>query len=207
MDSKGDQAMDSEYTVLLHDLSILEEMAANMNAYLVSDVREWTIPRSNMPKLTIGGYLMRQHRLLAVEDKLNVDDLVRLRAAIKVFDDALIEKVVRFETRAHQELHSRISEWVNCLRDLGRRSSTEVNYYAGIVDKRVVITALIEKLQTQPYQLRMGVQEEMHDLDLNLRKRLADHAFIWDTVWRSAYPKEKYWWLYGCPKRAETSVP
>ncbi len=200
--AQGSQVMNKDYIVLLHDLLILEEMAANMDAYLVSDARQWIIPRSNMPKLTIGGYLMRQQRLLAVEDSLRVEDPDRLRAAIKLFDDALVEKVVRFETRAHQELHSRIGEWVGHMRDLGRRTSTEVNYYAGIVDTRVVITSLIDQLQKQPYVLESGVLEEIHHLDKNLRVRLAEHEFIWDVVWQPAYPQEKYWWLYGCPRRA-----
>lgn len=194
--------MNKEYAILLHDLSILEEMAANMNAYLVSDAREWTIPRSNMPKLTVGGYLMRQKRLLALEDNLQVEERARLEAAIKLFDEALVEKVVRFETRAHQELHKRIGEWVGYLRDLGSKVSSEVNYYAGIVDTRVVITCLIEKLQQPPYHLEPGVLEEVHDLDQNLRVRLREHDFIWDMVWKPAYPQDKYWWLYGYPKRA-----
>ncbi len=198
--------MNSEYTVLLHDLLILEEMAANMAAYLVSDARDWRIPRSNMPKLTIGGYLMRQHRLGAIQDKLHEEDRKRLLQASKQFDQALVEKVVRFEARAHQELHARIGEWIAYMRDLGRRSSIEVNYYVGIVDTRVVITALIDKLLTQPYRLEPGVQEEIHDLDQNLRRRLAKHPFIWDEVWKPAYSKEKYWWLYGCPKRAEAAI-
>ncbi len=195
--------MDKEYIVLLHDLLILEEMAANMDAYLVSDARVWTIPRSNMPKLTIGGYLMRQQRLLALEDELRVEDLARLRAAIKSFDDALVEKIVRFETRAHQELHSRIGEWVNHMRELGSQASSDVNHYAGIVDTRVVITSLVEQLQKRPDKLEKGVLAEIHGLDQNLRGRLLEHGFIWDMVWMPAYPQEKYWWLYGCPKRTK----
>ncbi len=198
--------MNKEYTVLLHDLLILEEMAANMDAYLVSDAREWIIPRSNMPKLTIGGCLMRQRRLLALEEKLQDEDEARLRAAIELFEAALVEKVVRFETRAHQELHSRIGEWIGCLRDMGSQESSKVNYYAGIVDTRVVISCLIEQLQKRPYELKQGVLNEMQELDQNLRGRLEDHAFVWDTVWQAAYPKETYWWLYGCPKRAKGSA-
>mgnify|MGYP001821569737 CR=1 FL=1 len=195
--------MNKEYTILLYDLLILEEMAANMDAYLVSDAREWTIPRSNMPNLTIGGYLLRQPRLLALEDRLLDEDPERLRAAIKLFDDALIEKIVRFETRAHQELHSRIGEWVSYLRDLGSQTSSEVNYYAGIVDTRVVIASLIDQLQKRPYKLEKGVLAEIRSLDENLRGRLLEHEFIWDMVWKPAYPQEKHWWLYGCPKRAK----
>lgn len=199
----GSQVMNNENIVLLHDLLILEEMVANIGAYLVSDARDWTIPRSNMPKLTIGGCLMRQQRLLALEDKLQVEDQSRLRAAIKSFDDALVEKIVRFETRAHQELHRRIGEWVNHVRDLGSQASSDVNHYAGIVDTRVVITSLVDQLQKRPYELEKGVLAEIQGLDNNLRGRLLEHEFIWDMVWKPAYPQEKYWWLYGCPKRGK----
>ena len=192
--------MDHEHTVLLHDLLILEEMAANMAAYLDSDAKEWTIPRSNMPNLTIGGYLMREHRLRKLEDALADEDSERLRRAISGFEDALVERVVRFETRAHQELHGLIGEWVIHLRDLGTGSITDVNYYAGIVDTRVVITSLMDRLQTRPYQLQKGVQEEVQKLDANLQRRLEDHAFIWESFWQPAYPREKYWYLYVCPK-------
>jgi hypothetical protein len=199
--------MNDEYTVILHDLSILEEMAAHMDAYLISDAKEWTLPRLNMPKLTIGGYLMRQERLLALKAELQEEDLKRLTKAIKQFDDTLVEKVVRFETRAHQELHTRIGEWVSHLRDLGRRSSIEVNFYVGIVDIRVVISCLIDKLQTKPYKLDASIIEEMRKLDQNLRQRVVDHPFIWDSVWEPAYSREKYWWLYGYPKGAEVTRP
>ena len=198
--------MNEEYTVLLHDLLILEEMAANMAAYLVSDITNWTIPRSNMPKLTIGGYLMRQHRLRVIQDRLQPDDQVRLFTTTQKFDDTLVERVVRFEDRAHQELHARIGQWINYLRDLGGRVASEANYYAGIVDTRVVITSLIVQLQKHPYQLEQGVLEEVNTLDNNLRVRLEDCEFIWDAVWKPAYPKEIFWWLYGCPRRLESSA-
>lgn len=195
--------MNEVHTVLLYDLLILEEMAANMAAYLISDVTSWTIPRANMPKLTVGGYLMRQHRLQILQDQLQPDDQARLWAAVQKFDEALIERVVRFEFRAHQELHTRIGEWVNYLRDLGGRVASEANYYAGVADTRVVISSLFVQLQKDPYQLEQGALEEVKALDKNLRARLEDHEFIWDAVWKPAYPKEKYWWLYGCPKRPE----
>ena len=138
--------MNKDNAVLAHDLMILEEMAANMAAYLDSDVVEWTIPRTNMPRLTIGGYLMRQQRLSALREKLPEDDQVRLDTAMRQFSDALEERVVRFEMRAHQELHTRIAEWIGILPDLNRRAKTEVNYYTGVVDTRIVIKELLDML-------------------------------------------------------------
>jgi len=198
--------MNEEYNILLHDLLILEEMADNMRQYLISNATNWVIPRANMPKLTIGGYLMRQHRLLVIKDHLESEDRARLWGAIQKFDEALVEQVVRFETRAHEELHTRIGEWVNFLRDLGSRMVSEVNFYVGIVDTRVVITGLIDQLQKQPYHLEQGVLEEIKTLDNHLRDYLEDNEFIWDEIWKPAYPQEKYWCLYGCPRRTRATT-
>lgn len=192
--------MNKNDAVLAHDLMIMEEMAANMAAYLNSDIVDWTIPRANMPKLTIGGYLMRARRLSILKDKFDEEDQERLQAAIKQFEQALDEHVVRFETRAHQELHMRIAEWMGFLRDMNRRAKTEVNYYAGVVDTRVVIHELVKKLESSPYELKGGISDEVEAMDRILRMRLLDHPFIWDPVWETVYPRDEFWFLYGCPR-------
>lgn len=192
--------MNRDNAVLAHDLMIMEEMAVNMAAYLDSDVDEWTIPRANMPRLTIGGFLMRRQRLQALREKLSADDQARLDAALAQFMDVLDERVVRFEKRAHQELHTRIAEWIGILPDLNRRAKTEANYYTGVVDTRIVIKELLDILQSPPYKLEEGVNDEIRAVDRLLRSRLNEHAFVWDGIWESAYPRGEYWWLYGYPR-------
>ncbi len=186
--------------ILAHDLMILEEMAANMADYLDSNVTEWIIPRANMPRLTIGGYLMRQRRLNALRKRLQGEDQARLDAAIDRFNETLTERIVRFETRSHEELHKRIAEWIAVLPDLNHRARTEANYYAGVVDTRVVIKELLDKLQTPPYKLEEGVLNEVRAVDALLKSRLAEQAFVWDPFWEEAYPEDDYWWLYGYPR-------
>lgn len=192
--------MNNEQITLQHDLMVMEEMAANMEAYLISDAKEWTIPRVNMPKLTIGGYLMRQHRLLALEERLDEEGRARLHAAIKQFDAALEGRVVRFEQRAHQELRARISEWSQYLRDLKSRAVADVHHYAGTVDTRVVAGVLVDKLQTPPYHCEEQAVKAIAAYDKNLQGRWVEGEFVWDEVWRPAYPRETYWYLYGHPR-------
>jgi hypothetical protein len=192
--------MNRNDAVLAHDLMIMEEMAANMGAYLDSDIVDWTIPRANMPRLTIGGYLMRQRRLSLLKERLDDEDRDRLRLAIALFEQTLDERVVRFEKRSHQELHMRIAEWMGFLRDMNRRAKTEVNYYAGVVDTRIVMHELIGIMETFPYELKEGIMQEVDAMDRILRIRLLDHPFIWDPVWEEAYPRDEFWWLYGCPR-------
>lgn len=198
--------MDKDATVLAHDLAILEEMAARMEDYLLSDTLDWTIPRANMPKLTIGGYLMRQERLLALEDQLTESQRTRLHEAIALFNQALHEKVVRYETRAHQELHARISEWMSYVRDMRNRITSEMFYYVGVVDTRVVIEALVDSLKKPPYRLDPQIEMELAGVDQKLKSQLRDHDFIWEPLWQKAYPRQKHWWLYGCPAAAREEV-
>lgn len=192
--------MNKDSAILAHDLMILEEMAAHMAAYLDSDIVDWTLPHANMPRLTIGGYLMRRQRLIALRGKLPEDEQRQLAESIIQVDEALEERVVRFEQRAHQELHMRIAEWIGFLRDLNRRARTEVNYYAGAVDTRIVIKELLDVLQSAPYQLGAGVLDEINVVDRLLENQFAEHSFVWDPIWEPAYPRDEYRWLYGCPR-------
>ncbi len=193
--------MNDNKTIVLHDLLVLEEMASGMSDYLDHDALDWTIPRVNMPKLTIGGYLMRQDRLTILRHLFGPIELERLDHAINTFNAALNERIVRFEVRAHQELHKRIREWMSHMRELSADTFSQVNYFAGIADTRVVISLLIEKLRNDPFKLEKGIVSQVAALDRNLQSRVEKHPFIWEAVWEPAYPAEKYWWLYSCLKK------
>lgn len=183
--------------ILLKDLTIFEEMALDMGEYLKSESLYWTMARGDMPRLTIGGYLMRQHRLSALRSSLPAGEQDRLDAAINTFDRVLVDQLVRFERRAHRELHTFLGEWVGHLRDWTRYKMPDIAAYANAVDTRVVITATVDKLREHPYQLDQRILEEMDVLDRKLLGRWQTGEFVWASVWQPAYPKKEYWWLYG----------
>lgn len=186
--------MEKTHEILVRDIQILEAMVAELPDYLMSDAPRWTL-QPNMPPLTIGGCLMRLHRLHALRNKLSPALHTRLKKTADQFDEALVERVVRFETRAHQELHARLGEWANCMRTL----QCAAGEYANKVDTRVVIDALIQALQKPPYQLQPQVLKERDSLDQHLRGRWQPGEFVWMDIWQQAYPRDKYWWLYGQP--------
>ena len=192
--------MNDVHQILERDLTILEEMVVEIDGYLMSEATHWIMARGDMPKLTIGGCLMRQHRLSVVRDQLEPAEQVRLDTILERLEEALKEKVVRFEDKGHQEVHGRLSEWTGYLRDLTSRMATEAEYYASVVDTRVVITALLNKLRLPPYQLNPHVPNEVDQLDGHLRSRWHSGEFVWPAVWQPAYPADEYWWLYGRPR-------
>lgn len=191
-------ALDSN--VLLQDLHILAAMIAEMDAYLDSDATHWPMRQEGMPKLTIGGCLMRQDRLQVLRHHLLVDDQTSLDEVRDAFNALLIERIVRFENRAHDELHARLREWTTYLRNTSSQKVREKGHYAHTADTRMVISALIDKLQVPPYRLNPQVAQDVAQMDTFLQAQWESGEFILLPVWREAYPPQKYWWLYGCPK-------
>lgn len=180
---------------LKNDLKVLEAMVAEMPDYLRSDVLFW--PMGSMPKLTLGGYFMRQHRLQALADLLSEEEKGRLDTAVRTFDEATQESVVRLEEKAHKELEARIRQWGESLREMKNMSAS---YYRTAVETRAMIAALVNKLQTKPYELQPRLVSQVNLLDGNLRNNWQSGDFVWPPEWESAYPRLNYWWLYGKPR-------
>jgi hypothetical protein len=185
---------------LHEDLDVLEAMAAEMGEYLTSDVLFWPMAKGSMPRLTLGGYLMREHRLQELGDQLSPAEQQRLATAQEQFHRATEEKVVRFEQRAHQELHARLRQWGEYLRDLKGDASANLGYYPSAVETRAMLAALVERLQSPPYHIEERAVSHLATLDQNLRRRWRPGDFVWPSAWQAAYPAGQYWWLYGYPQ-------
>jgi len=183
------------------DVAIIVAMSAEVADYLDSDVLFWSMQSSGMPKLTLGGYLMRQYRLLTLADQLSMEEQQQLNRAVSHFNRALIERVVRFEKKAHVELEARIRQWGELLRDVEIEGKIAPGNYATAVETRAMLAAITEKLQKRPYQLQPRVMPRIDLLDRNLQRYWEPGNFIWSTDWQEAYPQVDFWWLYGLPKK------
>jgi len=182
------------------DLRILEAMAAEMDDYLRDGNLFWPLGDSTLPRLTLGGYLMRQHRLLALRRQLSAADRQRLDAAEAQFEQALVEKVVVFETKAHEEIRARLRQWNEYLKELRDPSLAAGDYYSSAVETRAMLAALLNKLESPPYRLDRRVLNELASFDRVLANFWEAGEFIWPEEWEDAYPRQRYWWLYGRPR-------
>lgn len=191
-----------KHDVLKHDLAILETMAAGMDDYLKSDATWWDMGRSDMPLLTIGGYLMRRRRLHALSYLLQEAERVKMSVANAIYDAIVSGQIVRFEERALTELGARLREWTVYLRDLtvSHRLAADTARYDYLADTRVVINELIDKLSESPFRLPEHIPSDVAALDRRLGARWTPGPFIWSPVLSPAYPPDPYWWLYGYPK-------
>ncbi|GAB4278792.1 MAG: hypothetical protein Kow0080_30640 [Candidatus Promineifilaceae bacterium] len=190
---------------LQQDVTILAAMAAEMDVYLDSEVLFWPMAALSVPRLTLGGYLMRQHRLLALKGLLSAEEQVRVDETVAAFNTAVSERIVRLEKHAHQEIDARLRQWRAYLDDLQKEYHLNVSNYATAVESRVMLEALTDYLQRPPHQLNTAVLPRIGQIDAYLQARWEPGAFGWDEQWQPAYPVETYWWLYGRPKGAAVS--
>jgi hypothetical protein len=185
---------------LARDVAVLTAMAGDMPAYLDSDVLFWPMSRSNMPQLTLGGYLMREYRLRALPDRLPAEQQQDVASAISAFNQSLADRVARFETKAHAELQARLRQWEEYLKDIDRGSADRTSNYATAVETRAMIQAILDRLSLPPYRLESRPVSQLAMLDERLRNRFSRGEFIWPAEWEPAYPAPDFWWLYGAPR-------
>lgn len=192
--------MENSDKKLAQDLAVMQAMASQTADYLKSETLFWPMGYSDMPKLTLGGFWLRQHRLKALHNLLTSEQQTQLSAAMKTFETAVSNQIVRTEQRAHTELTARVRQWGEYLRDVAGGKSIEIAAYAAQVEVRAIIAALISQLQQSPYTLDSSLLESILQQDKGLRARWHSGPFVWPAEWQPAYPEPEFWWLYGRPK-------
>lgn len=182
---------------LQHDLKVLERFGEDIAAYLRSSTLFYpTGP--NYPELTVGGLLMRQHRLLLCKAQLTTDERSRLDRCIAAFQAALEGNLVSFEKKAHKELAYRHRQWRERVRELIEQPD-ERNFYRNGVEPRLMIAAIVQQLELPPFELNSDVPERVESVDMGLRARWIKGDFVLQAALADAYPQESYWYLYGEP--------
>ena len=178
---------------LRQDLEILTAMAAGMSQYLLSKTMFQMLQR-NMPQLTLGGYLMRQHRLLALQDiALAEVEQNKLAQAIDLFEQALVGKGAYFEQKCQRELDSRLRQWGEYLNEVERDQSGNADFYPARVEIRAMITTLCNALPVPT----SNSMTRLVALDDRLGQIWRAGQFVWPSTWQPVYPSDTFWWLYG----------
>lgn len=188
------------------DMAVLAAMAGQMPEYLDSDILYWPAPGAGMPTLTLGGYLLREQRLLALRHLLSATQQAQLDAAVAQFNAALADRVVRIETKAHKELEARLRQWEETLKDMDRGSFDRSSNYDTTVETRAIIHALLDRLSMPPFRAEARPQQHLALLDTRLRNMWRPGDFVWPAEWTAAYPQGEYWWLYGAPRTSDSQT-
>lgn len=185
---------------LTQDLKRIEMMVGEMMAYLDSEILFWPTTYAGLTSVTLGSYLMRQNRLLALRSTaLEALAQDRLDVAVARFDRVLYYNTEEFKQKVCRELEARLRQWrdyVQCL----TREEIKATCYEAEVENRVIIEDIFQKLYILAYQPEAFIFEEIEQLDSHLRQQWQPGKFIWPVEWQAAYPQAIYWWLYGQPQ-------
>jgi hypothetical protein len=186
------------------DLAACRAMAEEFEAYLKSDVLYWQMDAarpggSQLPKLTVGGFLERARRLQAAP--LSPAQQAERDKAIRQFEHVRDASRPRYTTRVLHDLRGRLDAWTWFLDDYARRPNDEAPYYPDRARMRLAIELLLDELADVPQATEL--KRRLFALDERLRADWIDGAFVWHPALARAFPRERFGWLYGQLKQAE----
>ena len=168
------------------DKAYLEAGIPELGDYLLSNELYWPISTRgfDLPRLTIGGILLTQARLVAHGER--IDSLVAQ------LDGVRTKWRVAWETKASREVGARMRLWSNYLADYRQNPYQNADAYPHEVRYRVMLHLLLSELPEQSPE-----QEVLAQLDSVLRASLIPSDFTWETEMEAGFPRKVYWYLYG----------
>jgi len=168
------------------DKAYLEAGIPELGNYLLSKELFWPISARgfSLPRLTIGGILLAKARLEARGE--------RVESLVAHLDGVRSKWQVAWETKAVQEVQTRLRLWSNYLTDYRHNPEGHADAYPHEVEYRVMLHLLLAELPSPPPE-----QEALSQLDSLLRTSLIGDDFTWETDLQDGFPREVYWFLYG----------
>lgn len=180
------------------DLAACQAMSEEFEAYLQSDVLYWQMDAtrpggSQLPKLTVGGFLERARRLPAAP--LSSAQGAVLDKAVRQFDLARQAHHARYVMHALHDLRGRLDAWAWFLDDYAKRPNDEAPYYPAQAHIRLAIALLLDELAGSPDVAEL--ERRLAVLDRRLHADWIDGPFVWHPALAHAFPPDSFWWLYG----------
>jgi hypothetical protein len=160
-------------------------------SFLLSDEMLWPLqnpPAQVRQDLSLGGLLLMQDDLrgevsLPAAGRRRLDELDERWASLRESHAGALAR------KARRERRMRVRLWKAYLTDLGETPGL-VEEYPHQVRQRVMFERLEE----------LGTAADEPRLDDPLRDRFRAGPFVWDEALKGAYPRERYWFLYGRPE-------
>ncbi len=192
---------DNRHANLEHDLLVVEATAIELKSYLLGESIYWALgkPRPGdyyLPRGTLGGLLMRLHRLETLRDQLPGEARERLHTASATVEEELERWRVQAEEKAIREIKTRISSWQRFIEELEGNPQRYAPEYPTQVEGRTALAFLIPFAGDAADTRLTG---QVSAADSLLQTLPAVHTFVWADALRPAYPEGDFWWLYFKP--------
>jgi type IV secretory pathway VirB4 component len=176
-------------------LRALTAMTSNLTPYLYESELFGELG-SRLPKLTIGGLLLRLHQLRGLTHLLDSDQQDQLNTATINFESTRAEWTVHYEEKVLRELQSRLDALNWYLEDCNESPSSCAAGWPNEAEKRTVVAHLHDEAVRLDI-LTDKLTQKLSSTDSGIRRYFENGEFAWDEVLQTVYPREKFWWLYG----------
>lgn len=178
-----------------HDVEVLVAMASSLTPYLYED-EMYGYLGGDMPRLTLGGLLLRLYRLSRLDDHLNADQQVQVQDAHINFDAERSKWAVHYENKLQRELLMRIKALERFLKECAEDPQPCAASYPAQSEKRTMIHHLYQAAEEQNVLLH-DTHLRLYEVDGQLRRIFREGEFITDDRLKDIYPPGIFWWLYG----------
>ncbi len=182
-----------------YDLRYWAAALETLEEYLLSPELFWNLdvsPPSGeraYPPLTLGNLLLARQRLL----RPLPPEAEHRREALEARLQALLTRWrANWQRKAGRELEMRVRLWAQYL-DECAQSGAELAYYSNEVRNRVLADLLRREGEADLPQ----AEELLRHADSRLRAYFHSGDFLWEADLAPAFPKARFWYLYGRPER------
>lgn len=177
------------------DVQAVSAMASSLTPYLYED-EMYGFLSGDLPKLTLGGLLMRLYRLTRLEDDLDADQRTALQDARINFEAEQSKWAVHYEGKLQRELQARLNAVSQYLHEYSEDPQANASGYPSQAEKRLMIEHL--QREAEEYDvLTDELETQIKQVDHRLQRWLKEEGFIFDSRLEAAYPRQEFWWLYG----------
>lgn len=190
------------------DLIILTAMANQLEPYLREEQLLWPISgrvRGGMPRLTLGGFLLRQHRLTALIGSLDDRQQATLAHATAQWQAVKAAWSVHYANKISREWAMRHNVLGEFLRDTADATiDVPLDDWSVQAEQRVQLHLLYRELTE-----RGEAKDQKLDLvrlDAQIRRYLLSGdagRFLWAAELAPVYPEKTFWWLWVAPVEAD----
>jgi hypothetical protein len=190
---------------LARDLYIATAMAGQFETYLVENELFWPLSgnlRGGMPRLTVGGFLLRLHRLDGLHAHMDADQQARYADAKRAFQHGREQWTIHFYGKIDREWEMRVNLLGNFLADCDDRAITGciANWPNQATQRTILHLLLVESQRRDPSPT--AKKADLARLDRDLRRYLLEGesgAFLWQDGLAPVFPEDPFWWLWVAP--------
>ena len=190
----------SEHNYNFHrDLHEVKKMAEALNYYVRQAQLYYNIG-SDLPTMTLGGFVMRVRRLqYLMKDDLTDKQVATLNEVQDKHHKVLQEWHYHYTVKLISEINSRLDVMSRYITDCNENPARCHDYYRPEALRRTIIEDLLGVTTHLEIKEKTTLQKRTKEIDGHLRPLLEKTEFLWDDNLQAIYPERDYWWLYRKP--------